>query len=306
MPRRKQLDCIAVYAWLGLPLLCIARLGSTRLKKAVILLCLRHLPISGEVRELTTPSAMLTEIRAKARLNQANLAQILGTSFVSVNRWERGAGDPSPAQEEQIRMLYGAVLESPDDIARFQALDLSFQSRGLRRQRTLFDPPSANIALVDDPLPPIFQRLANGRTFHPNSAETIQSLIEAHSEGTKTVEEPPESGMSAGKNTYTYDAHTYHTKVPPQGIAELLAHYLPEGHGLVLDAFAGSGMTGVAAQVTGHDSILNELSPAACFIADRFTSSIAPALFEAGVNAVLEATRECPSTTLHNEMQRVR
>jgi 16S rRNA G966 N2-methylase RsmD/predicted RNA-binding Zn-ribbon protein involved in translation (DUF1610 family) len=98
--------------------------------------------------------------------------------------------------------------------------------------------------------------------------------------------------MSAGKNTYTYDAHTYHTKVPPQGIAELLAHYLPEGHGLVLDAFAGSGMTGVAAQVTGHDSILNELSPAACFIADRFTSAIAPTLFEAGINAILNATRD--------------
>ena len=142
------------------------------------------------------------------------------------------------------------------------------------------------------PLSPIFQRHANGRTFHPNSAETIRSLIEAHSEDTKTVDEPPEAGMSAGKNTYTYDAHTYHTKVPPQGIAELLTHYLPEGRGLVLDAFAGSGMTGVAAQVTGHDSILNELSPAACFIADRFTSSIDPALFEAGVNAILEATRD--------------
>ena len=98
--------------------------------------------------------------------------------------------------------------------------------------------------------------------------------------------------MSAGKNTYTYDAHTYHTKVPPQGIAELLTHYLPEGRGLILDAFAGSGMTGVAAQVTGHDSILNELSPAACFIADRFTNSIDPTLFEAGVNAILEATRD--------------
>ena len=245
-----------------------------------------------EAPNLAAPSAMLKQIRASAKLSQTNLAQILGTSFVSVSRWERGAGDPSPALEEQIRLLYEAALESPDGAVRFQALAPSFQSKGLRRQPTLFDPPSVEIVLADAPLSPIFQRHANGKTFHPNSAETIQGLIEAHSEGTKTVAAPPESGMSAGKNTYTYDAHTYHTKVPPQGIAELLAHYLPEGHGLVLDAFAGSGMTGVAAQVTGHDSILNELSPAACFIADRFTSAIGPALFEAGINAVLEVTRD--------------
>jgi DNA modification methylase len=93
--------------------------------------------------------------------------------------------------------------------------------------------------------------------------------------------------MSAGKNTYTYDAHTYHTKVPPQGIAELLLHYLPNG-GLVFDPFAGSGMTGVAARANGYDCVLNELSPAACFIANRFTSYIEPQVFEAGVNAVLD------------------
>jgi len=92
--------------------------------------------------------------------------------------------------------------------------------------------------------------------------------------------------MSAGKNTYTYDAHTYHTKVPPQGIAELVRHYLPEG-GLVLDPFAGSGMTGVATATVGADCILNELSPAACFIASRFVSSVSPTMFEAAVEVVM-------------------
>jgi DNA modification methylase/DNA-binding transcriptional regulator YiaG len=256
---------------------------------------IEHLSVFEKIPDapnLDAPSTMLKQIRASTQLSQANLAQILGTSFVSVNRWERGAGDPSPAQEEQIRLLYESVLKSPNGAARLQPSDLSFQSRGLHRQPTLFDPPTAEIALADNPLSPIFQRHVNGRTFHPNNAEIIQSLLEAHREAAKTADEPPEAGMSAGKNTYTYDAHTYHTKVPPQGIAELLAHYLPEGRSLILDAFAGSGMTGVAAQVTGHDSILNELSPAACFIADRFTSSIAPTLFEAGVTAVLDATRD--------------
>lgn len=240
---------------------------------------------------MSTPSAMLTEIRVRTKLTQAALAQTLGASFVSINRWERGASDPSPIQQEQIRLMYEYVLESSNGPARFQSLDLSFQSRGLRRQPTLFDPAPVEIALTENPLPAIFQRHANGRTFHPNSDETIRSLFGSHNVAARTAEAPPESGMSAGKNTYTYDAHTYHTKVPPQGIAELLVHYLPEGDGLVLDAFAGSGMTGVAAQVKGYDSILNELSPAACFIADRFVNSIEPALFEAGIDAVLEATR---------------
>jgi 16S rRNA G966 N2-methylase RsmD/transcriptional regulator with XRE-family HTH domain len=245
-----------------------------------------------DVSNLAEPSAMLKQIRASARLSQANLAQILGTSFVSVNRWERQAGAPSPAQEAQIRQLYQSMLETPNDIARFQPSASSFQSRGLQRQPTLFDSPAVEVTLLDNPLPAIFRRLVNGRTFQPHSPETLQALLSDHKEGIETSEEPPEAGMSAGKNTYTYDAHTYHTKVPPQGIAELLTHYLPAGRGLILDAFAGSGMTGVAAQTIGHDCILNEISPAACFIADRFTSSIDPTLFEAGIIAVLEAMRD--------------
>jgi DNA modification methylase len=114
--------------------------------------------------------------------------------------------------------------------------------------------------------------------------------------------------MSAGKNTYTYDAHTYHTKVPPQGIAELLKHYLPEG-GLVLDPFSGSGMTGVAATSLGLDCILNELSPAAGFISSRFVSSVDASEFASAVQAVVDALetlradlytttcRECQSDT---------
>jgi len=124
-----------------------------------------------------------------------------------------------------------------------------------------------------------------GRVFAEQGEADLARLIERHSQGARTVDQAPTLGMSGGKNTYTYDAHTYHTKVPPQAIAELLRHYLPE-NGLVLDPFAGSGMTGVAAMVLGHDCILNELSPAACFIANRFTSVLDPVLFEAAVHAV--------------------
>ena len=63
-----------------------------------------------EVTTLPTLSAMLAKIRASTGLSQANLAQLLGTSLVSVNRWEREAGDPSPAQRERIHLLYESAL----------------------------------------------------------------------------------------------------------------------------------------------------------------------------------------------------
>lgn len=50
------------------------------------------------------------------------------------------------------------------------------------------------------------------------------------------------------KNTLQYKAHGYPTKVPPEVIVRLLLHYTKPGD-VVLDGFAGSGMTGVAAQM---------------------------------------------------------
>jgi hypothetical protein len=38
----------------------------------------------------------------------------------------------------------------------------------------------------------------------------------------KQVEAPFERGIVAGKNSYVYDAHTYHTKVPHEGISSLI------------------------------------------------------------------------------------
>lgn len=77
----------------------------------------------------------------------------------------------------------------------------------------------------------------------------------------------------AGKNTAIYNAHSYHTKVPPQGIAPYIEHYTEPGD-LVLDPFCGSGMTGMAALMTGRCAILNDLSPAAVHIARNYCSPV--------------------------------
>lgn len=111
------------------------------------------------------------------------------------------------------------------------------------------------------------------------------------------ITEPYASDISEGKNNPIYNAHTYHTKVPHPAIMRYLLHYTQPGD-IVFDGFAGTGMTGVAAQVCGHPdaalkekiekewdesvkgkpkwgnrkAILGELSPIASFIAYNYNA----------------------------------
>ena len=107
--------------------------------------------------------------------------------------------------------------------------------------------------------------------------------------------EPMAVDVSEGKTDPLYAAHSYHTKVPYKAIVRAILHYTEPGD-LVLDGFAGSGMVGVAAQICwkpdaqlkgiieeewlarkadapkwgARRSILNDLSPAATFIAANY------------------------------------
>ena len=102
--------------------------------------------------------------------------------------------------------------------------------------------------------------------------------------------------VSEGKTNAVYRAHGYHTKVPHLAIIPSILHYTEPG-ALVLDGFAGTGMTGVAAQWCGmapegyrnalealwakegfgkpswgiRRTIQNDLSPLAGFIAANYT-----------------------------------
>ena len=101
--------------------------------------------------------------------------------------------------------------------------------------------------------------------------------------------------VSEGKTHPVYRAHGYHTKVPHLAIVPSILHYTEPGD-LVLDGFAGTGMTGVAAQWCGtapesyrkelearwakegfgkpswglRRTIQNDLSPLAGFIAANY------------------------------------
>jgi hypothetical protein len=60
------------------------------------------------------------------------------------------------------------------------------------------------------------------------------------------VNEPYASDVSEGKTNQIYAAHSYHTKVPHLAIMRYILHYTQPGD-IILDGFAGTGMTGVAA-----------------------------------------------------------
>ena len=123
--------------------------------------------------------------------------------------------------------------------------------------------------------------------------------------------------VSEGKTHPVYRAHGYHTKVPHLAIVPSILHYTEPGD-LVLDGFAGSGMTGVAAQWCGtapetwrkeleaqwsgegfgkprwgaRRAVLNDLAPAAGFIAANYTLPFDVAAFADAGRALLDEVEE--------------
>ena len=102
--------------------------------------------------------------------------------------------------------------------------------------------------------------------------------------------------IKEGKNDPIYNAHSYHTKVPPRAIIPYILHFTEPGD-IILDPFCGSGMIGMAAMfcekpprdllalVQGMNpdrkikpgarrAILNDLSPAACHIAYNYCTPV--------------------------------
>lgn len=145
--------------------------------------------------------------------------------------------------------------------------------------------------------------------------------------------EPFAADVSEGKNDPIYNAHSYHTKVPHKAIMRYILHYTEPGD-VVFDGFCGTGMTGVAAQLCGdkatveslgykvqadgtivdedgkqfsklgaRKAILNDLSPAATFIAYNYNTPVDVVEFETEAKRILaEVEEECGwmYLTLHN------
>lgn len=161
-------------------------------------------------------------------------------------------------------------------------------------------------------------------------------------EGNPYHREPFAADVSEGKNDPIYNAHSYHTKVPHKAIMRYILHYTQPGD-IVFDGFCGTGMTGVAAQMCGdrevvmslgyqvkpdgtilqeetdedgkktwrpfsklgvRRAVLNDLSPAATFIAYNYNTPVDVAAFEQEAKRILkEVEKECGwmYETLHTD-----
>lgn len=121
---------------------------------------------------------------------------------------------------------------------------------------------------------------------------------------------PFAADVSEGKGNAFYKAHSYPTKVPHPAIMRFILHYTKPGD-VVLDGFAGTGMTGVAAQACGQPdaqtkatfeaelgagnvqwgarrAILADLGPSATFISAGVNLPIDANAFEQASAALLE------------------
>lgn len=119
--------------------------------------------------------------------------------------------------------------------------------------------------------------------------------------------EPFMADVSEGKNDPIYRAHSYHTKVPHKAVMPFIEHYTSPND-IVLDAFCGTGMIGVASRALADDTnefvlisrrkrpdkygsrhaILCDLSPAATFIASQYNINTDADAFAEDANRVID------------------
>ena len=103
--------------------------------------------------------------------------------------------------------------------------------------------------------------------------------------------EPFAADVSEGKHDPIYKAHTYHTKVPPKAIEKFFEHYTRPGD-VILDPYAGSGMSGVAGRLVGGRTVIqSDLSPAATHIAGGYAQPWDIPSFRRQAQAILEAAK---------------
>jgi len=217
-------------------------------------------------------------------------------------------------------------LTFPSDDARrehfLQMLAEKLKDPAFRAQEGFPIGTDAAILAMSDP--PFYTACPN-----PWLAEFVTHYGRPYDPTEKYAREPMAIDVSEGKTDPLYKAHSYHTKVPHLAIVPSILHYTNPGD-VVLDGFAGSGMTGVAAQWCGtapapyrhklemewkkagtpapkwgaRRVVLNDLSPAATFIGANYNLPFdVDAFAKAGKQLLRDVEREIGwmYETLHSD-----
>jgi hypothetical protein len=94
-----------------------------------------------------------------------------------------------------------------------------------------------------------------------------------------------------GRGDPAYLAHAYLTKVPVPAITPFIEAYCPPG-GVVVDPFAGSGMTGVAARITGRQARLSDISVLGRHIGSNYLNLVEGDEFTRAARAVIKRAKD--------------
>lgn len=213
--------------------------------------------------------------RQSRRMSLADLSALTGIDRGLLSKLEGGSRRPS---SEQVRALA-------------QALDLSDEV--LLGDAGLL-PPDVRAALgsVASIVTASARQSVEPAIIFPRapSEDFVHMLAESVARPALAVAGPLEGDLEGSKTSTAYHAHSYHTKVPPETITPFIEHFTRPGD-VVLDPFCGSGMTGVAALMTGRHAILSDLAPAAVHIARNYTTVCCPKALTAALNDLRERMR---------------
>jgi DNA modification methylase len=178
--------------------------------------------------------------------------------------------------------------ETKEDIGPVECLGQAFESDEARREhylellaeklkdsefrKTPGFPKGTDEAILRLSDPPYYTACPN-----PFVEQALSILSEAQRDELERPMHPLGRDVTGGKNDPIYNAHPYHTKVPPSVIEEYVEHFTTPGD-VVLDMFAGSGMTGVACQNAKSGervALLFDISTVATHIAAGFNAPVA-------------------------------
>ncbi|MDE2166253.1 MAG: DNA methylase [Alphaproteobacteria bacterium] len=96
--------------------------------------------------------------------------------------------------------------------------------------------------------------------------------------------------ITAPRTDAIYNCHAYLTKVPVAAIRPFIETFSAPGE-TVVDFFAGSGMTGLAALTAGRKAVLSDISVLGQHIATGYLAKVSPAALRATADSVMKTAR---------------
>jgi DNA modification methylase/DNA-directed RNA polymerase subunit RPC12/RpoP len=224
--------------------------------------------MSSQPLSAWSTSSAVRERREALGLSQSDVALTLGVTNSLLSRIESGKRTPTEGQVEAL----SRILCLPTDL-------LTLGSGRLPPDvRAVFESHAATAVAA------VRQRTEANAVAYAN----VPAEVPLQKSGQPPKATPIPERIDVQKNSTSYRAHSYHTKVPPDAIRPFIRAFTRPGE-TVLDSFCGSGMTGVAALIEGRNALLSDLSPAAVHIARNYTTYCDPKEFSVALKAVEDA-----------------